>query len=190
MSIGELVLLAIGLAMDAFAVAICCGLRLRQPRWKDIAVVGLYFGIFQGIMPLIGYGIAVQFSDQIVAYNHWVAFGLLGFLGAKMIRESIKSLRRDCDFSVEHTLGFRILLPMAIATSIDALAVGVSFAVLEVAIFPAALLIGAITFALSCIGVKIGHMFGSKYKAKAEFAGGVILILMGIKILLEHTGIL
>lgn len=187
MGLWELFVLAIGLSMDAFAVAICKGLSIREIRWKQCALVGLYFGAFQAGMPLLGYALGVQFKDFIVSIDHWIAFVLLGIIGGKMIKESLESGEAD---EQSDSLRFGVMVQLAVATSIDALAVGVTFAFLNVDIIPAVLFIGVITFVCSFAGVKIGNVFGARFKKKAEFFGGVILVLMGIKILLEHTGIL
>ena len=198
MSLIELFILAVGLSMDAFAVAICKGLSLRKVSLKECTKVGLYFGGFQAGMPLIGYFLGVQFKDYITSIDHWIAFILLSFIGINMIREAMD---KDEDESIVNLaeaavgeeevneLGFKNMVMLAIATSIDALAVGVTFAFLQVDIVPAVLFIGIVTFALSAIGVKIGNVFGTKYKSKAEAAGGIILILIGLKILFEHLGI-
>ena len=198
MSLIELFILAVGLSMDAFAVAICKGLSLRKVSLKECTKVGLYFGGFQAGMPLIGYILGVQFKDYITSIDHWIAFILLSFIGINMIREAMD---KDEDESIVNLaeaavgeeevneLGFKNMVMLAIATSIDALAVGVTFAFLQVDIVPAVLFIGIVTFALSAIGVKIGNVFGTKYKSKAEAAGGIILILIGLKILFEHLGI-
>ena len=186
MTIVELFILAVGLSMDAFAVAVCKGLAIGKIRWAHVLIVGLWFGGFQALMPLIGYLLGSTFAEYIAAVDHWIAMILLTLIGANMIRES---LDKDPEH-VNPSLGFKTMLIMAIATSIDALAVGVTFAVLEVRILPAVTFIGVITFLLSALGVKIGSIFGTKYKSKAELAGGVILILLGIKILLEHLGLL
>ena len=183
MQIWELFLIAVGLSMDAFAVAICKGLSISTCKPKHLIITGLYFGGFQGLMPLIGYLLGSNFSHLIVNFDHWIAFVLLLIIGGNMIKESREEAECvDCSF------GFKAMLPMAIATSIDALAVGVSFAFLQVNIIAAVIFIGCITFTLSAIGVKIGNVFGARFKSKAELAGGIILILMGTKILLEHLG--
>ncbi len=184
MSIFELFFIAIGVSADAFAAAICQGLPIKKVTLKDAGTVGLYFGAFQAAMPLIGYLLGVQFQDKIAAFDHWVAFILLGIIGINMIKES-KEVADDCDDS--KCLDCKNMFILSIATSIDALAVGVTFAFLQVNILPAVSFIGFITFTLSMIGVKIGNVFGTKYKSKAEFAGGLILICIGIKILIEHT---
>ena len=199
--------------MDAFAVAVCAGLTMKKVTLKNALIVGLYFGIFQAAMPLIGYYVATWFADKIIAYDHWIAFALLCFLGVKMI---VESLRKDKDTETGNddigkdtknrtdnnrdvksnsdknrsdntfSLGPVKMLPLAVATSIDALAAGVSFAFLRVSIIPAVSFIGLTTMVISMAGVKIGNIFGIKFKAGAEIAGGVILILIGIKILVEH----
>jgi len=204
----ELFLLAIGLSMDAFAVAVCAGLTMQKANMKKALAIGLYFGIFQAIMPLVGYMIATLFADSIITYDHWIAFALLCFLGIKMIVGSFKKegcADRECPDEIcadracpggkkpdraELSVKPAIMLPFAIATSIDALAVGVSFAFLKVSIIPAVLFIGITTFSLSIAGVKIGNLFGTRFKSKAELAGGVILVLIGLKILLEHMNII
>lgn len=182
MGIAELVLLAVGLSMDACAVAICKGLALRKVNFKQMLTVGLWFGGFQALMPLLGYLLASLFADFIRSVDHWVAFILLGIIGVNMIREALSGDEEEADPS----LSFRTMLVMAIATSIDAMAVGISFAFLDVQIIPAVSLIGAITLALSAAGVKIGAAFGCRFKSKAELAGGVILISLGLKIFIEH----
>ncbi len=185
MSLFELLVLAIALAMDAFAVAICKGLSQKQMSWKNALLAGLYFGGFQAGMPLIGYFLGVQFRDLITRCDHWITFILLVFIGINMIKES-----REESEEMNDSFDMKTMLLLAIATSIDALAVGVTFAFLTVDIVPAVSFIGVITFVLSFVGIKIGNVFGTKYKSKAEMAGGIVLILMGTKILLEHTGVL
>ena len=187
MSLFELILLAIGLSMDAFAVAICKGLALRKARWKDAIIVGAWFGGFQALMPLIGYYLGSRFADAISAYDHWIAFALLVQIGASMIRESVDKENVEKSGA---SLAVKTMLLLAVATSIDALAVGVTFAFLAVRVIAAVCLIGCITFALSVLGVMLGGVFGMKYKSRAELAGGIILILLGVKILLEHLGFL
>lgn len=185
MSLWELLVIAIGLSMDAFAVAVCKGLSVCGVKKRHYFIVGLYFGGFQGLMPLIGYLLGVSFKSYIESFDHWIAFVLLSLIGANMIKESReKEEETDCSFS------FKAMFPLAIATSIDALAVGVTFAFLSVDIVPAVSFIAVITFVLSAVGVKIGNVFGARYKSKAEFAGGLVLILMGLKILLEHLGVI
>ena len=182
MSIIELFILAVGLSMDAFAVSVCKGLSVRRLKPRHALIAGAWFGGFQALMPLLGWALGRQFESFIKSIDHWIAFALLGIIGANMIRESLKKE----DEELNDSFSFKVMLPLAIATSIDALAVGVTFAFLSVSIAPAILLIGITTFALSAAGIKIGNVFGAKYKSKAEFAGGVILILLGIKILIEH----
>lgn len=189
MSLLELFLIAVGLSMDAFAVSICKGLAMKKCTLKKSMLVGLWFGFFQAAMPLIGYILGVQFQDLITAIDHWIAFVLLGFIGGNMIKESLEPECEACS-DADESLDVKTMFGLAVATSIDALAVGVTFAFLRVSIVPAVSFIGICTFLISAIGVKIGNIFGTKYKSKAEFAGGVILILMGLKILLEHLGIL
>ena len=187
MSLFDLFLTAVGLAMDAFAVSICKGLALRKIRLKDCLICGIWFGGFQALMPLIGYFVGSYLADYVVNFDHWIAFVLLCIIGGNMIREAIKGEEECCDPS----LGFKTMLLMAIATSIDALAVGVNFAFIpDTNIAAAVIFIGIITCGLSMVGVKLGSVFGTKYKSKAELAGGVILILIGTKILLEHLGVL
>ena len=187
MTLFELFLIAVGLSMDAFAVSVCKGLSTRELKAKHYLSVGAWFGGFQAGMPLIGYLLGVNFADYISAFDHWIAFGLLVLIGANMIKES---LEKEPEKDAGASLAFKTMLVMALATSIDALAVGITFAFLEVRIVPAVLFIGVTTFVLSGIGVKLGSVFGTKYKSRAEFAGGVILILLGIKILLEHLGVI
>ncbi len=186
MGITELFILALGLAMDAFAVSICKGLSSRNVELKKSLITGLWFGGFQALMPVIGFFIGSAFERYITAFDHWIAFVLLALIGGNMIKESFSKEENETSSSFSP----RAMLPMAVATSIDALAIGVTFAFLSVDIFAAASLIGVITFALSAVGVYIGNAFGGKYKSKAELAGGVVLILLGIKILLEHLEIL
>ena len=171
MSLAELFIIAVGLSMDAFAVSVCKGLAMPRMNWKGAFIVGLYFGGFQAAMPLLGYFLGSRFSMAIKAYDHWVAFILLALIGAGMIKES---LEKDAECA-NASLDVREMVLLSVATSIDALAVGVTF-------------IGVVTFPLSMVGVKAGNVFGCRYKSKAELTGGIILILMGIKILLEHLG--
>lgn len=186
MGLGELFILAVALSMDAFAVAVCKGLAMDRITWRRALTVGLWFGGFQAGMPLLGWLLGVQFQDYITAIDHWIAFGLLAVIGGNMIRESLSKEEEEADAS----LAVGAMLMLAVATSIDALAVGVTFAFLNVQVGWAVTFIGVITFTLSAIGVKIGNLFGTRYKSKAEFAGGAVLILLGLKILLEHLGIL
>ena len=186
MGLLELFVIAVGLSMDAFAVSICKGLSVRELKPKHALTVGVYFGGFQMLMPLIGFALGVRFQSFITSIDHWIAFVLMGIIGGNMIREA---LSKDED-KLDGSLAFKTMLLLAIATSIDALAVGVTFAFLQVSILPAVCFIGATTFILSCIGIRIGHVFGLKYKSRAELFGGAVLILMGTKILLEHLGVL
>ena len=183
MSLMELFLIAVGLSMDAFAVSVCKGLSVRKATVKHALCVGLYFGGFQALMPLIGYLLGTQFESFITSVDHWIAFVLLSFIGGNMIRLSHEEERLDDSFS------FKTMMTLAVATSIDALAMGVTFAFLRVNIVPAVLFIGATTFVLSAAGLKVGNVFGAKYKSRAELFGGVVLVLMGLKILLEHLGV-
>ena len=185
MSLFELFLTAVGLSMDAFAVSICKGLSMRKLNIRHTVIIGLYFGGFQALMPLMGYLMGISFQEALTAYDHWAAFILLAIIGGNMIRESFSREDGDCDPSLA-PLG---MLLLAVATSIDALAVGVTFAFLRVDIVPAVAFIGACTFVISAAGVKIGNVFGMRYRSKAELAGGVVLILIGVKILLEHLGL-
>lgn len=182
----ELFFIAVGLSMDAFAVAVCRGLGMKKLNMKQGAVVALFFGGFQGLMPLIGWALGRQFEQYIVSIDHWIAFVLLGYIGGKMIWDAF----HDDEGEVSSDFDIKQLFLMAVATSIDALAVGITFAFLHVSIVPAVLLIGFTTFVLSLIGVWLGHRFGSKYKNKATFAGGLVLCIIGLKILLEHLGII
>lgn len=190
MSLGELFILAVGLSMDAFAVAICKGLCVKKAGVKECCITGAYFGGFQALMPLIGYILGIRFKDYIVSIDHWIAFVLLGLIGINMIKESWSQEEVTCSVCPENEFSMKEMLPLAIATSIDALAVGVTLAFLDVQILPAITFIGVCTFSISTVGVKIGNIFGVRYKAKAELAGGLILVCMGIKILLEHLGFL
>ena len=186
MSLTELFIIAVGLSMDAFAVAVCKGLAMPRMSWKGALIVGLYFGGFQAAMPLLGYFLGSKFSMAIRAYDHWVAFLLLVLIGAGMVKESFEKDESCANASLD----VRGMVLLAVATSIDALAVGVTFAFLNVDIVPAVSFIGAVTFTLSMVGVKVGNAFCCKYKSRAELARGAILILMGLKILLEHLGLL
>lgn len=192
MGIGELFLLAVGLSMDAFAVSVCKGLAMKRATLKAEATCGLWFGGFQALMPTIGFFLGALFADAIEAFDHWVAFALLAIIGINMLKEALEKKdgsgdnpEKDADLSV------KTMFLMAVATSIDALAVGISLAMVgSVNIWLAAAFIGICTCLLSALGVKIGNVFGSRYEKKAELAGGVILILLGVKILLEHLGVL
>lgn len=209
MSLIELFLIAVGLSMDAFAVSICIGLAMPTATLKKATIVGLYFGVFQAAMPLIGYLLGSRFADHIVSIDHWIAFVLLGLIGGKMIIGSFKHegcpdrvcpqdacacTDRQCPNGEppkreEASLKPAKMLPLAVATSIDALAVGISFAFLKVEVVPAVSFIGIVTLVLSMGAVKIGNVFGAKFKSKAELVGGAILVLMGLKILLEHVSL-
>ena len=182
MGLWELFVIALGLSMDAFAVSICKGLSVKRCSIRHMLICGLYFGVFQGTMPLIGYLLGAQFESLVTAIAPYIAFALLVFIGSNMIREAIQGDDEACtdDFSV------RAMVPMAVATSIDALAVGVSFAFLQVDIVPAVTFIGLITFVCCLFGVRIGSIFGNKYQTTAELFGGAVLIAMGAKILLDH----
>lgn len=182
MSLFELFIIAVGLSMDAFAVSVCKGLSMPRMRWKHAVIIGLWFGGFQALMPSIGYVLGYQFRSVITRYDHWVAFILLGIIGFNMVRESFHQDEECLDCSIAP----KSMFLLAIATSIDALAVGVTFAFLQVHIVAAVCFIGIVTFVCSCIGVRIGNVFGVRFKSKAELAGGLILIAMGIKILIEH----
>lgn len=184
MSFLELFLISIGLAMDAFAVSVCKGLSMRKINYKKAVIIALFFGGFQALMPFVGYYLGMSFSDKIEAIDHWIVFILLGAIGINMIKEAVSKQedKETCDDS----LRFMDLTMLAIATSIDALAIGIGFAFLEVTILSSVILIGVVTFILCLIGVKVGNVFGEKYSCKAELAGGIILILIGIKVLIEH----
>lgn len=190
MNLVEIIILAVSLSMDAFAVALCKGLALKKINLKSCMIVGVWFGFFQGFMPLLGYLLGSTFADKITSIDHWIAFVLLAIIGGNMIKESFEK----CEECKDASLGFKTMFVMAIATSIDALAVGVSFAFTDFNpdwfVYVAFIMIAVITCVLSAIGVKLGNIFGTKYKSKAEFAGGLILILLGLKILLEGLGIL
>lgn len=183
MSLLSLFLLAVGLSMDAFAVSVCKGLATQKITLKNAGIVGLWFGGFQALMPTIGYLIGYRFQEKITALDHWIAFILLFIIGANMVRESFSKEEEHADAS----LAFKEMFLLAVATSIDALAVGVTFAFLpDIPILPAVMFIGVITFIFSAAGMRIGNVFGTRYKSKAELAGGIILALIGIKILIEH----
>ena len=186
MDLFTLLTLAVGLAMDAFAVSICKGLAMREKVLKKGIIVGLWFGGFQALMPTIGFFLGTQFKDQITSIDHWIAFVLLGLIGINMVKEALSNDEEQADDSI----AVKEMFMLAVATSIDALAVGITFAFLNVHIVSAALMIGVCTFLISFAGVKIGNIFGTKYKSKAELAGGIILILLGFKILFEHLHML
>ncbi len=185
MGVIELLLLAVGLSMDAFAVSVCKGLALGRPGLRQTVIVGLWFGGFQALMPLLGFLLGTSFQSYIQSVDHWIAFGLLAFIGANMIRES----RGGGEKNESASLHWKTMLLMAVATSIDALAVGVTFAFLDVNVALAVPAIGVTTFLLSAAGVRAGGVFGERWRGRAELCGGVILILLGLKILLEHLGI-
>ena len=186
MNLYEIILISIGLAMDAFAVSICKGLSMKKINWKSTLIIAIYFGLFQAIMPVFGYLLGSSFSVIVQKLDHWIAFILLAIIGGNMIKES----KDDETEKRNDKVDFKTMIILAIATSIDALAIGVTFAFFEVNIFLSIIIIGIITLILSFLGVIIGNKFGDKFQNKAEFTGGVILIFMGLKILLEHLGIL
>ncbi len=189
MGLSELFLLAVGLSMDAFAVSVCKGLAMKKVTYKGQLTCGVWFGGFQALMPLIGFYLGTLFADAIQAVDHWVAFGLLAVIGINMIGEAFDRENDDCCGDAD--LSAKTMFVMAVATSIDALAVGISLAMAgNVSIFLAVVLIGAVTFLLSAVGVRVGNVFGSRLQQKAEVFGGVILILLGLKILMEHLGVL
>jgi manganese efflux pump family protein len=183
MSILEIFLIGVSLSMDAFAVSICKGLAMKKIDIKKVCIVGLWFGGFQALMPALGYFLGIQFKDKITTIDHWIAFVLLALIGANMIREALK---KDDGEETDDSLKFTTMLLLAIATSIDALAIGITFAFLEANIAIASSIIGITTFVFAAVGLKIGNVFGEKYKSKAEIAGGIILIVLGLKILIEH----
>jgi len=186
MTIIEIILISIGLSMDAFAVSICKGLSMKKMDIKSAIIIGLYFGLFQGIMPIIGFLLGSSFSSLIGSIDHWIAFVLLGIIGANMIKESFDDEIEKRNDNID----FKTMIVLSIATSIDALATGITFAFFKVNVVYVSIFIGIMTCIISIFGVKIGNKFGDKYQNKAEFTGGTILILMGIKILLEHLGVL
>ena len=186
MELFEIIVIAIGLAMDAFAVSVCKGLSMKKIDWKKAIIIAVYFGVFQALMPVLGYFLGSSFSAFVQKVDHWIAFILLSIIGVNMIKESTDDEVEKRNDNVD----FKTMVVLAIATSIDALAVGVTFAFFEVNILIAISIIGIITFILSIFGVIIGNKFGDKFQNKAEFAGGIILIIIGLKILLEHLGIL
>ena len=186
MGLIELFLIAVGLSMDAFAVSVCKGLAMPKCTFKKAAIVGLWFGGFQALMPAIGYVLGAQFQETIASIDHWIAFVLLALIGGNMSHEALDNDEEEADASLD----VKTMFLLAVATSIDALAIGITFAFLKVNIIPAVCFIGIVTFIISFAGVKIGNVFGARYKNKAEIVGGVILILLGLKILLEHLGFL
>ena len=186
MDLIELFLIAVGLSMDAFAVSVCKGLAMPKCTFKKAAIVGLWFGGFQALMPAMCYVLGAQFQEAIASIDHWIAFVLLALIGGNMIHEALDNDEEEADASLD----VKTMFLLAVATSIDALAIGITFAFLKVNIIPAVCFIGIVTFIISFAGVKIGNVFGARYKNKAEIVGGVILILLGLKILLEHLGFL
>ena len=186
MGLIELFLIAVGLSMDAFEVSVCKGLAMPKCTFKKAAIVGLWFGGFQALMPAIGYVLGAQFQEAIASIDHWIAFVLLALIGGNMIHEALDNDEEEADASLD----VKTMFLLAVATSIDALAIGITFAFLKVNIIPAVCFIGIVTFIISFAGVKIGNVFGARYKNKAEIVGGIILILLGLKILLEHLGFL
>lgn len=186
MEIFEVLLISVSLAMDAFAVSVCKGLSMRKMNWKKAIIIGLYFGIFQALMPILGYFLGTTFDHFITSIDHWISLILLAGIGINMIKEAFTQDSENCNDKIDA----KTMVILSIATSIDALAVGITFACLRVKIILPSISIGLITFTLSIIGVRIGNRFGNKYQSRAEFSGGLILILLGIKILLEHLGII
>ena len=186
MGLIELFLIAVGLSMDAFAVSVCKGLAMPKCTFKKAAIVGLWFGGFQALMPAIGYVLGAQFQEAIASIDHWIAFVLLALIGGNMIHEALDNDEEEADAGLD----VKTMFLLAVATSIDALAIGITFAFLKVNIIPAVCFIGIVTFIISFAGVRIGNVFGARYKNKAEIVGGIILILLGLKILLEHLGFL
>ena len=186
----ELALIGVGLAMDAFAVSVCKGLAMEKVRKKQALIIGLFFGGFQALMPFIGWALGIRFEKYIISVDHWIAFILLSIIGGKMIKEAMEKEEEGELKKEDKELDLKEMFVLAIATSIDALAVGITFAFLRYPIIEAISIIGIVTFMISVLGVYVGNIFGMRYKSKAEFAGGCILILIGLKILLEHLGIL
>lgn len=186
----ELFLIGVGLSMDAFAVSVCKGLAMKKVNKKQAVVIGLYFGGFQALMPFLGWLLGIRFQKYIVSVDHWIAFVLLVFIGGKMVVEAVREKGEKEIGKMDLPLNHKEMLVLAVATSIDALAVGITFAFLDVPIAEAVIIIGCTTFVLSILGVVVGNYFGSRYKKKAEITGGIILILIGLKILLEHLEIL
>ena len=183
MSIIEIALIGVGLAMDAFAVSICKGLAMRRMNYKKAVIIAAFFGVFQALMPALGYVLGTTFANKIAAIDHWIAFILLALIGANMIKEALSSDDDECQ---DDSLRLGDLIMLSIATSVDALAVGITFAFFNVSLLLSVSMIGIITFIICVIGVKVGNVFGEKYKSKAELAGGLILIVMGAKILIDH----
>lgn len=182
----EILVISICLGMDSFAVAICKGLSMKKMDWKKAIIIGLYFGVFQAIMPLIGFGLGYNFEHVVTNVDHWFAFIMLVAIGINMIKEALDKKSENWDDDIR----FKTMIILAVATSIDALAVGITFAFLKVNLWFSVIIIGVVAFILSVIGVKIGNRFGNKYEKKAELVGGALLILIGLKILLEHLGII
>ena len=183
MGLFEITVIAVCLSMDSFAVSISLGLSVKEPRTKEVLIPGIYFGFFQMVMPLIGYFSGIYFANKIQDSDHWIAFLLLGFIGGKMIKDSFSKEEKEVD---KNPFQFMTMLLLAIATSIDALAVGITFAFLKTNIFKAIIIIGLTTFCISTGGMKAGNKLGTKYESKAEFIGGVVLVILGVKILIEH----
>ena len=183
MNLPEIIIIAIGLSMDAFAVSITLGLSVKKSKIKEAFIPGIYFGLFQALMPLIGYFVGINFASRIQSLDHWIAFVLLGLIGGKMIKDSFSKEETKMN---KNPFRFKTMLLLAVATSIDALAVGITFSFFKINIFRAIMIIGLITFCISVIGVKTGNIFGTKFKSKAEFIGGVVLVVLGFKILMEH----
>jgi len=183
MGLPEIILIALGLSMDAFAVSITLGLSVKKPKIKEFVIPGVYFGLFQMIMPFIGYFAGTYFAQKIQDADHWIAFALLGLIGGRMIKESFSKEKTTTN---DNPFQFAKMLLLAIATSIDALAVGITFAFLNIDIWQSVIIIGVVTFCMSMCGVKIGNVFGTKFKSKAEFIGGSTLVILGVKILVEH----
>lgn len=186
----ELFLIGVGLSMDAFAVSVCKGLGMSRLNMRQAAVISLFFGGFQALMPLIGWALGSQLTDFITPIDHWIAFGLLAFVGGKMLWDAFHEDDEDEGVQTDEKLDLKELLMLAIATSIDALAVGITFAFLQVAIVPSIAIIGLTTFVISFAGVAVGHFFGARFEKPATIVGGVVLILIGVKILLEHLGVI
>jgi putative Mn2+ efflux pump MntP len=186
MGLPEIVFIAVGLAMDAFAVSITLGLSAKKLRPADIVIPGVYFGFFQSLMPAIGYFAGFFFAHKIESLDHWIAFALLGFIGGKMIKDSFSAEKTEGEKSGKNSLGFVKMLILSVATSIDALAVGTTFAFFKVNIYTAILITGPVTFFIAICGVIIGHIFGTRFRSKAEFVGGTVLIIIGIKIVIEN----
>ena len=186
----QLILIAVSLSMDAFAVALCKGLCMKRINYRHAGMIALAFGFFQGMMPLIGWFLGKQFEQYITPIDHWIAFVLLGYIGGKMIWDALHEDNEGQACEIEERLDLKELLIMAVATSIDALAVGITFAFLQISIVPSVCAIGLITLALSFVGVIVGNRFGNRFQSKAQLAGGTVLVLIGLRILLEHLGIL